>query len=162
MKTFTRHSPSIKSSSSNNVDAEMQFTATAIAVKTFTDKPSKQLDLTKIHSQADLDTIKSQDPFMYYSIPGVRSAKVLFNDDMDIDTAGLSQLELEDGRRRRSCPDRIEIAIDECDSSSDESSCAPSAPQEEEQQCPKPLKKVTRETRMSFECHPDLLLEGIY
>eukprot|EP01083_Nonionella_stella_P134993 410644_1 len=103
MKTFTSHSPSIKtSSSSNNDDVEMQFTATAIAVKTFTNKPSKQLDLTKIHTQADLDTIKSQDPFMYYSIPGVRSAKVLFNDDMDIDTAGLSQLELEDGRRRRS------------------------------------------------------------
>jgi len=159
MKTFTRNSPSIKSSSSWNDQPEQFIT---IAVKTFTNRPTKRLDLSTVNSQADLDTLKSQDPFMYYSIPGVRSAKMLFNDDMDIDTTRLSEAQDGESVRRRSCPDRIETTIDdESDSSSDESSCAPSAPQEEPQCQRQAFKKVTRETRISFECHPDLLLEDI-
>ena len=59
-----------------------------IKVQTIKTKPKQQLSLTSI-TLSDLKSIKSQDPFMYYSIPGVRSAKVIFKDDMDIDTRTL-------------------------------------------------------------------------
>lgn len=49
-------------------------------------KPKKVLDLSNISSTNDLMSLKKEDPFMYYSIPGVRSATMLHR---DIDIAHL-------------------------------------------------------------------------
>ena len=51
-------------------------------------KPKKTVDLRHITSLVDLKSIKKQDSFMYYSIPGVRKATVLMQ---DIDTANLGR-----------------------------------------------------------------------
>ena len=48
--------------------------------KTTDDKPKKTVDLKYITSLDDLKSIKKQDPFMYYSIPGARKATVLMQD----------------------------------------------------------------------------------
>ena len=52
-------------------------------------KPKKELDIKAITSLDDLKSLKAKDPFMYYSIPGVRSTKILMKDDMDIDMSNL-------------------------------------------------------------------------
>jgi len=84
-------------------------------------KPKKTIDIRHITSLDDLKSIKKQDSFMYYSIPGVRKATVLMQ---DIDTANLGRA-AQDG--------------------------APQASQ-----------KALRSTCISFECHPDLLLENVW
>eukprot|EP00956_Cyclotella_meneghiniana_P023933 scaffold47462_cov61-Cyclotella_meneghiniana.AAC.2 len=48
--------------------------AEVIIVNTFREKKSKQLDAPRHLSSADLDTLKANDPFMYYSIPSVKRA----------------------------------------------------------------------------------------
>ena len=50
-------------------------------------KPKKEVDIKNITSRDDLKSIQTQDPFMYYSIPEVRSARVLMK---DIDMSNLS------------------------------------------------------------------------
>ena len=45
--------------------------------KTTDDKPKKTVDLKYITSLDALKSIKKEDPFMYYSIPGARKATVL-------------------------------------------------------------------------------------
>ena len=88
--------------------------------KTTDDKPKKTVDLKYITSLDDLKSIKKQDPFMYYSIPGARRATVLMQEAID-----LSNLK------------------------------AGEAVQDE---TPQASQKVSRSTRISFECHPHLLL----
>ena len=83
-----------------------------VPTKLMDEKPKKEVDIKNITSQDDLKSIQKQDPFMYYSIPEVRSARVLMR---DIDMSNLSP---------RS-------------------------------------QKVSRSTCISFECHPDLLLENL-
>ena len=82
-------------------------------------KPKKTVDLNHISNLEDLKSIKEQDSFMYYSIPGVRKATVLMQ---DIDMTNLI-----------------------------------GAP---EQVAPQVSQKVSRKSRVSFECHPDLLIEN--
>ena len=138
-----------------------------IKVQTIKTKPKQQLSLTSITTLSDLKSIKSQDPFMYYSIPGVRSAKVIFKDDMDIDTRTLHMSSIrqqEEGTRRRSAPDRIESTVygwedDDEDGISQEEQ--PQA-QDEEEESELLEQKVTRNTRVSFECHPGLLLDDLF
>ena len=62
--------------------------------------PRRQLNLENITSLDDLKSIQQQDPFMYYSIPGVRSAKVLMR-DIDVQS------------RRRSSPQNGATTITE-------------------------------------------------
>ena len=93
-------------------------------------KPKKEIDIRNI-STDDLKSIQRQDPFMYYSIPGVRSAK-LFMKEIDSSNLGLN-------RNCGSCPSRLGSVHDNA---------------------PEPH-KVTRSSCISFECHPDLLLEGL-
>ena len=79
----------------------------------------------------------SSDPFMYYSIPGVRQASLRHNDVDYSDIASLS--------RAVSLP-------------SSPSRSRPSQAQEEGEgdAC-----KVSRRTCISFECHPDVLMEDL-
>ena len=86
------------------------------------EKPKKEVDLKHITSLDELKSIQKQDPFMYFSIPGVRSAQVFMK---DIDTSNLLGASAEAGHQ----------------------DVAPRS------------QKVSRMTCISFECHPDLLLD---
>jgi len=92
----------------------------SVPTKTTDDKPKKTVDLKYITSLDDLKSIKKQDPFMYYSIPGARKATVLMQ---DLDLSNLI-----------------------------------GARQAVQDETPQASQKVSRSTRISFECHPDLLL----
>ena len=96
-----------------------------------------EVDVNKALSAQDLQALKKKDPFLYYSIPGVRNAAVRFNANA-VDMHQLAQ----DGLRRNcaSCPASIQTAA----ATSVEESA-----------------KVKRCTRISFECHTDLLLEDL-
>jgi hypothetical protein len=95
-----------------------------------------EVDVNKALSAQDLQALKKQDPFLYYSIPGVRNAAVRFNADA-VDMHQLAQ----DGLRRNcaSCPASIQTVATKSEESA----------------------KVKRCTRISFECHTDLLLEDL-
>ena len=58
-----------------------------VPTKLMEKKPKKEVDIKNITSRDDLKSIQTQDPFMYYSIPEVRSANVLMR---DIDMSNLS------------------------------------------------------------------------
>lgn len=95
-----------------------------------------EIDVNTALSAQDLQCLKKQDPFLYYSIPGVRNASVR------LDAVDMHQL-AQDGLRRKcaSCPASIQIA----DASTTDA-----------------VAKVKRCTRVSFECHVDLLLEDLF
>jgi hypothetical protein len=99
-----------------------------------TDPTPVEVDVNVAISAQDLQAIKKQDPFLYYSIPGVRDAAVHFNADA-VDMHQLAQ----EGLRRNgaSYPASIQSAT-----ASDTA-------------------KVKRCTRVSFECHTDLLLNDL-
>ncbi len=93
-----------------------------------------EVDVNKALSAQDLLCLKKQDPFLYYSIPGVRNATVR------LDTVDMHQLAQDSLRRNcASCPASIQT--------SDTSDA---------------VAKVKRCTRVSFECHADLLLEDLF
>ena len=94
----------------------------SVPTKTTDAKPKKTVDLKYITSLDDLKSIKKEDPFMYYSIPGARRATVLMQ---AIDLSNLI------GARQAVVQDETPQAASQ---------------------------KVSRSTRISFECHPDLLL----
>ena len=137
-------------------------------VPTISTKPKQEMNLKCIKSLDDLKSIKQQDPFMYYSIPGVRDAKLRMKDDADIDytsNLGVSVLGMMK-RDIKSCPSRIipsnkmrRLSLskkknevwDDQSGSKNNSGDVPSEEEEEE--------KVTRRTSISFEVHPDLILE---
>ena len=101
-----------------------------VKTKTIDDGPKKQIDIKDI-SANDLVSIKREDPFMYYSIPGVRISKMLMK---DVDTSDLSA----SSTIKRSCfssPSRLETVQG------------------------KAQETVVRKSCISFECHPDLLLD---
>jgi len=52
-------------------------------VKTFNEKAPQQMDMRRI-SSSDLVSMKEKDPFLYYSIPGVRAA-ALHGNDVDLE-----------------------------------------------------------------------------
>lgn len=78
------------------------------------------------------------DPFMYYSIPGVRQASLRHNNVDYSDIASLSRA----------------VSL----SSSSPSRSRPSQAQEEGED---DAIKVSRRTCISFECHPDVLMEDL-
>ena len=85
-------------------------------------------------SAQDLQSLKKRDPFLYYSIPGVRQATVRHK---PVDMHQLAQ----DGLRRNcaSCPASIQTVTTKSE----------------------PAAKVKRCTRVSFECAADLLMEDL-
>ena len=104
-----------------------------MTVKTVFEPPKHKTIGLKNMSDKDLKSLKMQDPFSYYSIPGVRSASLL---GKDIDTSDLGTCRI---KGTSSCPARLQT----------------------EQSKTQSLTTVTRSTRISFECHPDLLLEEL-
>mmetsp|Transcript_6311 Transcript_6311/g.11241 ORF Transcript_6311/g.11241 Transcript_6311/m.11241 type:complete len:171 (+) Transcript_6311:224-736(+) len=101
-------------------------------IEPLTSRKTKRVDVNKITSK-DLKRMQKKDPFLFYSIPGVRSAKMLLK---DIDTSHLGDSQF---RNCSSCPSRLETVKFEAQ------------PQ-----------TVIRSSRISFECHPDLVLEDDY
>lgn len=94
-----------------------------------TQKKAKAIDTSYLNEE-DLQNLKKHDPFLYYSIPAVRTATHLGRDvDMSRLNDGMSSLKL-------SHPTQIESA-----------SSTPT--------------KVVRQSRISFECHTDVILEGL-
>ena len=87
-------------------------------------------------STDDLESMKNEDPFLYFSIPGVRSAKIL---GKDIDASDLGYCMLTK-RHRISEPSRQESSQD---TTEDE------------------IQSIRRRRCISYECHPDLLMEEI-
>ncbi len=95
------------------------------------DPTPTEVEVNKSLSAQDLQSLKKRDPFLYYSIPGVRDATVRLE---HVDMHQIAQ----NGLRRgcQSCPASLQTA-----STSE------------------PVAKVKRCTRVSFECHTDLLLD---
>lgn len=91
-----------------------------------------EVDISNLTAE-DLQAMKEHDAFLYYSIPSVRRAQLRLQD------VDMSRLEQEDDlsiqRQRRSSSSRIE-----------------STPSNT---------TVKRQTRVSFECHTDLLMEDL-
>ena len=109
---------------------------TTATVPTASADPSPvEVDVNKALSAQDLRSLKKQDPFLYYSLPGVREASV---QRKRVDMHQLAQ----DGLRRTcaSCPASTQTVA-----MTDTTATA----------------KVKRCTRVSFECAPDLLLEDL-
>jgi hypothetical protein len=77
-------------------------------------RPKIVIDTSDLNDQ-DLDLLKKQDPFLYYSIPAVRTAAVVHSRDID-----MSAIQGQDSRR------------------------------------------VERQSRISFECHTDLLMGDLF
>ena len=99
-------------------------------------KPTRSLDLQQVTAD-DLETIKTQDPFMYYSIPEVRSARMQMR---EIDMKSVREATVR--RNGSSRPSRLETAtVDQQDEEIKSSA------------------KVSRRTSISYECHPDMLFE---
>lgn len=61
-----------------------------------TPPPPTEVDVNKFISAQDLKSLKEQDPFLYYSIPGVREATIRLGDDkVDIHQVALNSLRRE-------------------------------------------------------------------
>ena len=150
MKTFALHRPDAIITSSNNNEAEF-ISVQTFKVKTIPTKPRREININNINSIDDLQSIKRQDPFMYYSIPGVRSAKMLMKDDNDIDTSnlGVSSLKIRTGPSRISSNTKTRRTVRRDGTKNDD--CW-----DQQQQS---SHKIERSTCISFECYPDLLLE---
>ncbi|KAL7542145.1 hypothetical protein ACHAXR_011569 [Thalassiosira sp. AJA248-18] len=92
-------------------------------------KEPKKVSLERMSAQ-DLRSIKKHDSFLYYSIPGVRSAKMLLKDvDAPEDLATCDELT----RNCISSPSRLQTLRGKA-----------------------MTQTVTRSSCISFECHPDL------
>mmetsp|Transcript_24938 Transcript_24938/g.39156 ORF Transcript_24938/g.39156 Transcript_24938/m.39156 type:complete len:116 (-) Transcript_24938:151-498(-) len=97
-------------------------------------EPSTQMKVvdTRNLTENDLKRLKKQDPFLYFSIPAVRTATLL-NRDVE-----MSSLKNGWRSRRTSCPSpsrRTESTL---------------------------ITKVERRSCISFECHTDLILEDFF
>lgn len=153
MKTFALHRPdAITTSSSNNNEAEF-ISVQTFKVKTIPTKPKREININDINSIDDLQSIKRQDPFMYYSIPGVRSAKMLMKDDNDIDTSNLGVSSL----KMRTCTSRISSNTNTKTRRTVRRDSTKNDDCWDQQQ--QSSDKIERSTCISFECYPDLLLE---
>ena len=102
-----------------------------IRAKIETQPPEPKTLALKTVSNDDLKSIKKKDPFLYYSIPGVRSARLL---GKEVDTANLGTCKI------RSCPSSLFT---------------------KSRRVYQPALTATRRKRISFECHPDLLFEDL-
>ena len=108
-------------------------------VRTATAAPTPtQVDVDKSITEQDLKSLKKQDPFLYYSIPGVRDATV------QLRRTDMHQVAKNGLKKCQSCPESMNA------SGSTSSSSEPPV-----------VVKVQRRTRLSFERHPDLLLRDL-
>lgn len=96
-----------------------------------TKTPKKEIDL-KNTSESDLKSIQVEDPFLFYSIPGVRSAKMRMQ---SVDLSTLVSSSAARQGRRASCPASL----------GGQPNRVPAT------------QKVRRLSCVSVECHPDML-----
>mmetsp|Transcript_27247 Transcript_27247/g.56832 ORF Transcript_27247/g.56832 Transcript_27247/m.56832 type:complete len:188 (+) Transcript_27247:98-661(+) len=91
----------------------------------------QEVDINNIKTDHDLETLKKQDPFLYYSIPAAKKAEFL-NRKVEV-----SKLDKCSGIRRNSnsCPARMMTESRHT------------------------RRSILRSTRISFECHDNLKLE---
>ena len=116
---------------SNNFFPVKVFTVPTKGGDSATQTTQKKMIDTSLLNEEDLQTLKRQDPFLYYSIPAVLTATQLRRDvDMSRLNGGMSSLKV-------SYPSRIGSA------SSNTSTT------------------VERKSRISFECHTDAIMEGL-
>ena len=108
-----------------------QAVGEVIRAKIETQPPEPKTLALKTVSNDDLKSIKKKDPFLYYSIPGVRSARLL---GKEVDTANLGTCKI------RSCPSSLFT---------------------KSRSVYQPSRTVTRGKRIAFEGHPDLLYEDL-
>jgi len=94
-----------------------------------TDEAPKRVIDTRNFSEEDLEALKKQDPFLYYSIPTVRNAVLRRCSAAHVTTTRRNPEPARSRSRRASCPSRVESSM------------------------------VERKSCISFECHTDLLLE---
>jgi hypothetical protein len=69
-----------KGSSSNKsttADDDEAIIGQRFSVATFREKTKKTMDISTIKTSLDLAALKAADPFMYYSIPGVKDSALL-------------------------------------------------------------------------------------
>eukprot|EP00984_Skeletonema_dohrnii_P022245 scaffold11365_cov78-Skeletonema_dohrnii-CCMP3373.AAC.2 len=92
----------------------------------------QEVNVNNSLSAQDLKSLKKKDPFLYYSIPGVRDATVRLERDVDMHQIAQNGLK----RHCQSCPAKMQTSS-----------------------ISEPVAKVKRCTRVSFECHTDLLLD---
>ena len=102
-------------------------------------KTNEQYDITDI-SADELNLIKEQDPFLYYSIP----TKVHQDPPR--------------GRKRGSCTSLSSSSSVSSSSSLSSSSSTEDRPFMQQQ----PTRRVSRKSCISVECHPDLLMDDIF
>jgi hypothetical protein len=95
-------------------------------VKTIFEKPVKQINLSDLDS-SDIASLKTKDPFMYYSIPGVRIASML---DKEIDWS------------------TFDVSAPSSDHRNKKQKMTGSGPKEA---C-----IVVRKSQVSYECHPGI------
>ena len=105
--------------------------SSSIVVPTNASSPEQRevFDISNL-SNEDLQALRKKDPFLYYSIPSVRRAELGFNDS--------------------SCS---------CSSKGLDSSVSAAAVSDDDNDKSSASTTVKRCTRVSFECHTDLLLE---
>ena len=101
------------------------------AASTDDDEAPKRVIDTRNLSEEDLEALKKQDPFLYYSIPTVRNAVLRRCSAAHVTTTRRNPepARSRSRSRRASCPSRVESSM------------------------------VERKSCISFECHTDLLLE---
>ena len=94
-----------------------------------------EVNVDKSLSAQDLKSLKKRDPFLYYSIPGVRDATVRL-EHADVDMHQIAQNGLKRYCQSQSCPASIQTSFTS-----------------------EPVAKVKRCTRISFEYPADMLLD---
>mmetsp|Transcript_10433 Transcript_10433/g.15842 ORF Transcript_10433/g.15842 Transcript_10433/m.15842 type:complete len:163 (-) Transcript_10433:174-662(-) len=129
----------------NDIDEWLRIESTAkinevkhVSMKIFEEKKRKareqKLDIQDM-SEEDLISLKRTDPFLYYSIPGVRAASVTLS---DVDLSDVNALCQE-------LPSQIPLALDQ--------------PGNNDQPPAANNTKVERGSCLSFECHTSTLLD---
>ena len=101
------------------------------SVPTFVQKAEEQIEVTNLKS-SDIASLKANDPFMYYSIPAARNAAMKGKE--------------------------VDLSLFHVDAPS---SCVAANTEGRTRKVPKISCKVTRQRRVSTECHPNLLWDDI-
>ncbi|KAL3776282.1 hypothetical protein HJC23_003152 [Cyclotella cryptica] len=93
--------------------------------------PPREMDVEDL-TNSDVAALKKSDPFMYYSIPSLRSATLRGE---DVNESAVLNLMPRRGSKRSETESQRDVAS---------------------------KRTVSRRTRISAECHPDLLMEDIF
>jgi hypothetical protein len=74
-------------SSQTNNNRAQEEDPSSIVIPTFREERPRSLDVSSL-TQSELAKLKTEDPFMYFSIPAVRIAELLSGNDVDAPLAG--------------------------------------------------------------------------